>query len=716
MKTLRPATLLLLAACWPSAAVRAESIALDAGWHFRFAGKDASLAPVEADAPGAQSVDLPHSWNVTRGADADGIGWYSREVVLPQALAGQHLELHFGAVFYKARIWVNGVEAGAHEGGHTAFDLDVSRLMKAGANRIVVMADNRPGFATIPGYAMRLKGSGNVWYDWWRGGGITRDVSLRIAQGGLIRGQKLSQTLSAEKGTVSTHISLDNVDAQPRKFTITTKLTDPDGQAAGETHQQITLPAHQSGSVDAALSVPHPQLWNIGDGRLYEVTTSLSDETGHMLDEKRDTLGFRTITLRDRKLYVNGQPVRLSGVSRHQDSPWEGAAETRGTILKDYRDLAELHTTLTRPIHYPQPETVFDIADRAGMLLIPEIPVWQMKAEQLGDPRLLDLAKRMTAEVVAQSGNHPSILAWSVMNECDSSSPQGAAYVAAMKAHLNRIDPGRFVTFADSDVSTHAAPRTPALAAADFIMANAYFGTWSGAASGVGPWLEAMDKTWPDKMLVISEFGWPGPFSADSAGADRDRTQNLREQMAAFAARPFVGGTIFWDYQDYRSNKNLFAPEEGGYVDHGLVDKDRQRRPSFAAWEEVNRPLHASVQWTYADGAPSGFTVKLVANAAGSLPSYPLSHLRLHWQAIGKDRSLLAQGDAALPLLGPGGLDHLDLTGAWPRVDGPVQVQVEVRNAQGAAAMVQRFDYLPFKAGSAPFPPDPTQNQAKAVS
>jgi hypothetical protein len=104
-----------------------------------------------------ESVDLPHSWNVTRGADADGIGWYSREVVLPQALAGQHLELHFGAVFYKARIWVNGVEAGAHEGGHTAFDLDVSRLMKPGANRIVVMADNRPGFATIPGYAMRLK-------------------------------------------------------------------------------------------------------------------------------------------------------------------------------------------------------------------------------------------------------------------------------------------------------------------------------------------------------------------------------------------------------------------------------------------------------------------------------------------------------------------------------------------------------------------------------
>jgi beta-glucuronidase len=295
-------------------------------------------------------------------------------------------------------------------------------------------------------------------------------------------------------------------------------------------------------------------LWNIGDGRLYEVTTKLSDEQGRVLDERRDTLGFRTITLRDRKLYVNGQPVRLSGVSRHEDSPWEGAAETRGTILKDYRDLAQLHTTLTRPIHYPQPDTVFDIADRAGMLLIPEIPVWQMSAAQLGDPRLLDLAKQMTAEVVAQSGNHPSILAWSIMNECDSSSPQGAAYVAAMKAHLNRIDPGRFVTFADADVSTHPAPRTAALASADFIMANAYFGTWSGGPDAVGPWLDTMDRTWSDKMVVISEFGWPGPFRRQRQRRPRPDPEPARTD-GRLCRTSFVGGTIFWDYQDYRSNK-----------------------------------------------------------------------------------------------------------------------------------------------------------------
>jgi hypothetical protein len=83
-------------------------------------------------------------------------------------------------------------------------------------------------------------------------------VSLRISDGGLIRGQALSQTLSADKGTLRAHIALDNVDAKARHFTLTTLLTDPDGKPAGETHQQITLPAQKSGAVDASVTVPHP--------------------------------------------------------------------------------------------------------------------------------------------------------------------------------------------------------------------------------------------------------------------------------------------------------------------------------------------------------------------------------------------------------------------------------------------------------------------------
>jgi beta-galactosidase/beta-glucuronidase len=683
----------------------AEQLDLDTGWSFWLA-KDAPADPawLKANPAGAESVVVPHSWPLTRGAGAEGVGWYARTLVVPEAIIGKHLELHFDAVFYAARVWVNGTLVGSHEGGHTAFDIDVSKVLKPGANRIVVSADDRPGFTTIPGYAMRLAGSGNVWYDWWHSGGITRDVSLRIAERGLIRRQRIRQVLKADSATVTSGIAIENVDVTPHNYSLTTVAIDPDGRMVARAFAGLTVAASSAGTSDAELVIAKPQRWQIGAGKLYRIVAELRDEKGVVLDRREDTVGLRTLAIRDRRLYVNDVAVRLTGVTRHEDSPWEGAAETRGTILHDMRDLAALHVTLTRPVHYPQPQSVFDAADRAGMLLIPEIPIWQMTAAQLGDPQLLVRAKAMMAEMIAESGNHPSVLAWSVMNESEAATPQGLAFVKAMKAHINAIDPGRFVTFADSQIVERAV-RVPALVEADFVMANAYFGTWSGGAGKVGPWLDAFDKAYPDRMLVISEFGWPGPFSKDSASADVARTDNLKDQLAAFATRPWVGGAIFWSYADYRSNKNLFAGLADGYVDHGLVDPDRQRRPSYFAWEVANRAVSAKVDLTMAGETPTGFTATVVGAAKGGLPSYPLIGARLHWRAMGGDRVVLGEGEQALPVIAPGGT--ATVSASWSGRLTPVTVTVDILTAEGARAGGVVRDYEPFKAGSAAFPADP---------
>ena len=685
----------------------AEQLDLDTGWSFWLA-KDAPADPawLKSDPATVESVSVPHSWPLSRGANSEGVGWYARTLVVPEAIVGKHLELHFDAVFYAARVWVNGTLVGSHEGGHTAFDLDVSKVLKTGANRIVVSADDRPGFATIPGYAMRLAGSGNVWYDWWHSGGITRDVSLRIAERGLIRRQRIRQVLKADSATVTSGIAIENVDVTPHNYSLTTVAIDPDGRMVARAFAGLTVAASSAGTSDAELVIAKPQRWQIGAGKLYRIVAELRDEKGVVLDRREDSIGLRTLAIRDRRLYVNDMPVRLTGVTRHEDSPWEGAAETRGTILHDMRDLNALHVTLTRPVHYPQPQSVFDAADRAGMLLIPEIPIWQMTAAQLGDPRLLVRAKAMMAEMIAESGNHPSVLAWSVMNESEAATPQGLAFVHAMKAHINAIDPGRFVTLADSQIAERPV-RVPALVEADFVMANAYFGTWSGGADKVGPWLDAFDKAYPDRMLVISEFGWPGPFSKDSASADVARTDNLKDQLAAFATRPWVGGAIFWSYADYRSNKNLFAGLADGYVDHGLVDADRQRRPSYFAWEAANRAVSAKVDLTMAGETPTGFTATVLGAAKGGLPSYPLVGARLHWRAMGGDRVVLGEGEQALPVIAPGGT--ATASASWSGRLTPVTVTVDILTAEGARAGGVVREYEPFKAGSAAFPPDPAQ-------
>jgi beta-glucuronidase len=690
------------------AANAATRLDLDGAWRFRTDPKGEGLsAGWTAEPPeGARAVTVPHTWNLGQDQAFDGVGWYFKSVVLPEGLAGRHVELNFGGTFYKSRVFVNGVEAGGHEGGFTAYHLDVSKLVRPGENRIAVAIDNRPGLATIPGYAMRLRASGNVWYDWWRNGGILRDVWLSVADEGLIRQQTITQQLSADRATAVARVRVENVDAKARGYRLTTTLEDPSGRVVARAEQAVRVAASSAAEPSLAVQVERPQLWNVGAARLYRLSTQLRDEDGRLLDERADTIGFRKIEIKNRKLYVNGRAVRLTGMTRHQDSPWEGQAESVGTIRQDWNDLAALHVTLTRPVHYPQPQAVLDEADRQGVLLIPEIPIWQMTEAQLADPRLLPLAKRQMEEMIAEAGNHPSVLAWSVMNESDASKPGGLAFFRAMKAHINALDPGRFVTFADSDVSIAPWKPAQALREADFIMANAYFGTWSGGAESVEPWLDFFDKAYPDKMLVISEFGWPGPFSADPKAADAARVENLLGQMAAFEKRSFVGGAIFWTYQDYHSNRNLYAGSVDGYVDHGVVDEYRQRKPSYAAWEQRNRALDVSVSWTVGDGGLKGFTAKVAPRGAGALPSYPLIGQKVRWKALDQNGAVVGEsGPTDLDLAAPAAV-----TGAWDKpVDGVVRLTLDVLTSTGFRSGGETAENRPFKLGSAPFPPDPAQ-------
>ena len=110
-------------------------------------------------------------------------------------------------------------------------------------------------------------------------------------------------------------------------------------------------------------------------------------------------------------------------------------------------------------MHYPQHPDVLDYADRNGVLLVPEIPMWQFSEEQMSDPKVLALAKRMMQEMIEQAGNHPSIFAWSVCNESATSTPGGRAYVKAMVDHVKALDPGRYVSYADDGLPWIDGPR-----------------------------------------------------------------------------------------------------------------------------------------------------------------------------------------------------------------------------------------------------------------
>ena len=632
----------LLFALSASASPRTD---LDRGWQFRAdPGGIGDTSGLSHSMPSdTQEVSLPHTWNIGRWHDYLGVAWYFRPFDLPTPGPGGHIELHFGATFYRARIWLNGVEIGQHEGGFTAYSFDITPQLHA-HNLLVVRIDNRPGIDTIPGYAER--GSPQARYDWWTYGGIVRDVWLTTTGPAWVQRQSIRSELNGTESVIHDHIFLDSALAKSAPITIHTVALDADNKEQARDTRTVSL--HGASEVVVSLRLAQPKLWNIDTPNLYRMRVELRDGRNALLDSNSSTFGVRSFEIRERHLLLNGERVRLTGMARHEDSPWEGLAETRGTILHDYDDMKALHTTLTRPVHYPQNPLILDYADRHGIVLIPEIPMWQFSEAQMADPKVIALAKRQMREMIEEAGNHPSIFGWSVANESATGTPGGIAYVRALRDMIHEIDPGRPVTFADDNLSKLERREQSAAADADFIMMNQYFGSWHGPAEALGPALDKVDRLFPDKMVIISEMGYAGIFAKNAIAADLARVDTIRTQMPMLAARDWIAGAVLWCYQDYKSPRNLWPGETEGFVDHGLVDENRQRRPSYSAWQQVNEPAALTMQWSGAGVNPSGFSITVQPNTSRNLPYYPLHNYRLSWRVVDPAGKLVGSGEKQL--------------------------------------------------------------------
>jgi beta-glucuronidase len=271
--------------------------------------------------------------------------------------------------------------------------------------------------------------------------------------------------------------------------------------------------------------------------------------------------------------------------------------------------------------------------------------VWQFDEAQLSSPRVQALARQQMQEMIEQAGNHPSIFAWSVANESATGTPGGIAYFRMMRDFIRGIDPGRYVSYADDNLPKLVRADQSAANDADFLMMNQYFGTWHGPASALVPALDQVDKLFPGKMVIISEFGYPGFFAKRPQDADPERIKTLQEQMPLLAARDWIAGAIMWCYQDYKSRRNLWPGQTEGYVEHGVVDESRQRKPSYFVWKEMNEPAALETHWALdANAAVTGFVGTVTPNSPQSLPYYPLRDYRLVWNLLDEKGKAVAGG------------------------------------------------------------------------
>ena len=664
---------------YPMLAIPPVSIPLSGEWCFSLdkdqVGEGQGWANPNFDDSSWMAVSVPHTWNVIpEYSNYEGLAWYRRTFTAPPELRDSHVRLRFEAVFYLARVWLNGQYLGQHEGGYSPFEFDVTSIAKSGEeNVIAVQVDNLRATNRIP-VVIRPDWS----FDWWNYGGITRDVSLEITSRAYISRQKivsiphLTGIDEADSAKLTASITINNTSDGVSDGSIRADLLDDaNGQSVllSPLLSPVRASAESSAEVKIDIMITDPKLWHFDHPNLYRWSVSLLNADGQVLHTNEVTIGFRSVELKDGYFYLNGEPVRLVGITRHADYPGQGSAETVTAMTADYDDLKRLNEVFSRPVHYPQHEFILEYADRHGILLIPEVPAWQLTQEQMYSDQMRELEKQQLREMIAEDFNHPSVWAWSIGNEIESNTGSGLEFVKEMIAYVKSLDPTRPVGFASNRLGTQ--PWFDATAASDFVLMNQYFGTWVGPKQGLGPALDLIHKTWPDKTVIISEYGfephwnalWGPPTSnlnvegyyfvsedtpSDSEEADIVRRQLITEQLEIFRSKPFVAGAIFWTYQDYRTRSNFIM---------GLVDFNRNRRGSWEVLREEYAPALIDSL------TPSSITdVKRTATVAlhtrgpvdVDMPSYTIRGYSLYWTVTSLDSSTkFSEGDIHLPTLTP---------------------------------------------------------------
>jgi len=612
------------------------------------------------DAPSAKfdAVTVPHCFSVDKRYEFyTGKAWYFRRFSTSNRLPGTRSYLHFDAVFYKARVWLNGEFVGDHEGGYTPFELDVTGKLKQD-NVLAVEVDNSWDTTTIPGaktIASYQSPNMRQQYPWINYGGITRPVSLITRPDLFIRSIKVSTEPDLKKGTaririkasianfsraggttIGGHITFQSVDLAPvtRNFTSKPVTIAPGSEA--------TL------YFETVLSTGEVALWDQDHPHLYRAELYTAQDTMAV------DFGIRKLELKGNRLLLNGEPIKMGGANRPLDHPDYGSMDPSFVLDKDLSLMKGGCMEMSRINHYPVPEYLLDWADRNGLLIIEEAGNWQMTPKQMSDTMMRRKWQSQMREMVERDWNHPCIFAWSVGNEFQSQTEEGKSWVKDMSAFTRRMDSTRYITFASMIVFRDLIKTREDEASqyVDFISANIYGNHLKN--------IQHIHEVYPDKAIFLSEFG----IRADQVKDEGQRVAHLEEAMAAFRQCDYVMGACVWTFQDYRSRFPGSNPN--GYRPWGLVTPQREPRGMYVAWQTEFSP--ATIE-----SVPGAGKLTLRVTARKDFPSYTMRDytlsyngrsVPLHTLRPGESQELVIDAGAGtkISLVKPGGFVILTKT------------------------------------------------------
>jgi len=566
-----------------------ESISLNGSWHY-FADPqeqgyyDYRMNPVswgyflnakpqrpsdliEYDFDASPTMQIPGDWNTQdeRLFMYEGTVWFCRKFKVDsiEFRDQERTLLYFGAVNYEAIVFVNGKEVGRHIGGFTPFCFDVTDILREGENFVVVKVDNKRHRDNVP---TRI-------FDWWNYGGITRDVLLVNVPDTYVEDYTLEVNREKGKGKTGKYCEICfSAKLNDKKADQQVTLLIPElkiektftTDANGEFHSKFKIQGSKL------------QLWSPDNPKLYSIII------GHGEERISDEVAFRTIETRGKEILLNGEPIFLRGVCVHDESAYSNhrlrtAAESDTLIAW----AKELGCNFLRLAHYPHNELTVREAERQGVLLWSEIPVyWTISWENEDTYRN---AERQLTDMIRRDHNRGAIIIWSIANE----TPHGEArdrFLSRLATQARSLDSTRLISMAMEVLS--ASNYVNRLQDnmneyVDVVSFNQYVGWYRDVH-------DAPHMRWEipyDKPVIVSEFGGGAKAGlhgdVDQRWTEEFQERLYRENLAMLEKIEGLAGTCPWVLKDFRSQRRLLPGIQNLFNRKGLYSDQGEKKKAF---------------------------------------------------------------------------------------------------------------------------------------
>jgi beta-galactosidase len=532
------------------------------------------------------------------------VGSYRRTFTLAQSWSGRRVFLHFAGVESAFYVWLNGIQAGYSQSSMTPAEFEITPFLQQGENTIAVEV-----YRFSDGSYLEDQ-------DMWRFSGIYRDVFLYSTADIRIADFAVRTELDADYRNAHLLIKprLEHAGIQSISgWTVCAQLYDPAGTPVWDkplsrnadeilnpdfSSEILNIRTPQRGPAQFAWldgAVENPKKWTAETPWLYTVVLTLNNNEQQAIEAVSCRVGFRRVQIEKGQLLINGQPIRLYGVNRHEHDPDHGRAVSLDRMIQDITLMKQFNINAVRTSHYPNDPRWYDLCDRYGLYVMDEanIETHGLVGYLANDPTWSSAFLDRGIRMVGRDKNHPSIIFWSLGNEAGF-----GPNFAALSAWIRDADPTRPIHYegAQADAQDKDDPRDPDTVNVISRMYPRVKGLYDSESN----------NRWPKILQIAQDPRDSRPvLMCEYAHAMGNAVGNLQEYWDEIYSNPRMIGGFIWDWVDQGLRKRTADGQEymaygGDFGDkpnlkdfclNGLVFADRTLTPKIMEVKKVYQPV-----------------------------------------------------------------------------------------------------------------------------